>query len=110
MPSPFCILYVLGDVLDDRELRFVGTAKTIEGAWRRVKALAESDPGQYAIYNQRTGERVAIETGCGNAAKGILSASPPRANSWHRSFGKTLFSNRSRKALESCSKRPVAAS
>jgi hypothetical protein len=41
MRLPYCILGVLGDVLDDGELYFVEAAQTIDAAKARVKALAE---------------------------------------------------------------------
>jgi len=74
MRLPFCILSVLGDVLDDGELHFVEAAQTLEVAKRRIAALAEFWPGQYIIYNEQTGERVSVIVGtkakgltCGNA-------------------------------------------
>ncbi len=60
---PFCILNVLGDVLDDGELRFVASTQTLEAARRRIKALAKLRPGQYVIYDEQTGERVSITAG-----------------------------------------------
>ena len=60
MRHPFCILTVLGDVLDDGELQFVEAARTLEAARRRIKALAEVGPREYVIYNEQTGERVPI--------------------------------------------------
>ncbi len=60
MRLPFCILNVLGDVLDDGELRFVASAQTLEAARRRIKALAKLRPGQYIIYDEQTGERVSV--------------------------------------------------
>ena len=57
---PFCILTVVGDVLDDGELHFVETAQNFEAARRRVDALAEVWPRQYVIYNRETGERIFI--------------------------------------------------
>ena len=57
---PFCILAVVGDVLDDGELHFVETAQTFEAARRRIDALAKVWPRQYVIYNRETGERVFI--------------------------------------------------
>ena len=69
MRRPFCILSVLGDVLDEGELHFVGTAKTMTAARRRIKALGHSRPGEYVIYNQRTGERQSIEVGAGSAVE-----------------------------------------
>ena len=54
----FCILKVLGDVLDDGELHLVERAKTFEAARRRIKVLAEATPGQYVICNGETGERL----------------------------------------------------
>ncbi len=60
MRQPFCILNVLGDVLDDGELHFVAAAPTLEAARRRIKALAELRPGEYVIYNEQTGERMSV--------------------------------------------------
>jgi hypothetical protein len=57
---PFCILDVLGDVLDDGELHFVERAQTLAAARRRIEALADVHPGQYVIYNGETGERLLI--------------------------------------------------
>jgi hypothetical protein len=57
---PFCILDVLGDVLDDGELHLVERAQTLEAARRRIKTLAEVRPGQYVIYNGETGDRLLI--------------------------------------------------
>ena len=59
----FCILNVLGDVLDDGELHFVETAKTLKAARRRIEALAKVWPGQYVIYSEQTGERVSSTAG-----------------------------------------------
>ena len=60
MRLPFCILNVLGDVLDNGELHFVEAARTLGAARRRIKALAKSSPGQYVIYNGQTGERLPV--------------------------------------------------
>jgi len=60
MRRPFCILNVLGDVLDDGELQFVEAARTLKAAKRRIEALAKLSPGQYVIYNGQTGERLPI--------------------------------------------------
>ncbi len=57
---PYCILSVLGDVLDDGELHFVEAAQSLEAAKVRVQALAEVWPGEYVIYDEATGERVVI--------------------------------------------------
>ena len=59
----FCILAVVGDVLDGGELRFLETARSLEAAKKRVEALAELRPGQYVIYNEETGERMFIAAG-----------------------------------------------
>ena len=45
MRLPFCILDVLGDVLDDGELHFVEAAHTLEAARRRIEALSQLWPG-----------------------------------------------------------------
>ena len=63
MPLRFCIQDVLDDVLDDGELHFVETAKTLKAASRRIEPLAAVWPGQYVIYNEQTGERVSITAG-----------------------------------------------
>lgn len=63
MRLPFCILNVVGDVLDDGELRFVGAAQTLKAAKRRIEALTKLSPGQYVIYNGQTGERLSIIAG-----------------------------------------------
>ena len=60
MRQPFCILNVLGDMLDDGELHFVEAAQTLDAAKARVQALAELWPGEYVIYDAETGERVSI--------------------------------------------------
>ncbi len=59
----FCILNVLGDALDGGELHLVETAKTLKAARRRIEAPAKVWPGQYFIYNERTGERISITAG-----------------------------------------------
>ena len=58
MRLPYCILSVLGDVLDDGELHFVEAAQSIDAAKARVKAFAELWPGEYVIYDETTGERL----------------------------------------------------
>jgi len=63
MRSSFCILTVLGDLLDGGELLFVEAVQTLEAARQRIAALAELRPGQYIIYNEETGERVSIIAG-----------------------------------------------
>ncbi len=70
MRLPFCILNVLGDVLDDGELNFVEAAQSLDDARARVQALAELRPGEYVIYDEATGERMLI-----------TAASPPSAKS-----------------------------
>ena len=63
MRLPFCILNVLGDMLDDGELHFVEAAQTLDAAKARVLALSELWPGEYVIYDAATGERVSITAG-----------------------------------------------
>lgn len=63
MRSHYCVLTVLGDLLDGGELHFVEAVQTLEAARQRIEALAESKPGQYIIYNKETGERVSITAG-----------------------------------------------
>jgi hypothetical protein len=60
MRLPFCILNILGDVLDDGELYFVEAAQTLDAAKARVQSLSEVLPGEYVIYDEATGERVLI--------------------------------------------------
>lgn len=67
MRLPFCILNVLGDMLNDGELRFVEAARTLHDARARVQALAELRPGEYVIYDAATGERVSITAGKASA-------------------------------------------
>jgi len=50
---PFCILNVLGDVLDDGELNFVEAASSLDAAKARVQSLAESWPGDYVIMTRQ---------------------------------------------------------
>jgi len=61
MRLPYCILSVLGDVLDDGELHFVEAVQSIDAAKARVKALAELWPGEYVIYDKATGERLSTK-------------------------------------------------
>ena len=63
MRLPFCILNVLGDMLDDGELHFVGAAQSLDAARARVQALSEVWPGEYVIYDAATGGRVSITAG-----------------------------------------------
>lgn len=56
----FCILDVLGDVLDNGELHFVERAQTLEVARRRIETPAEVRPSQYVIYNAETRERSSL--------------------------------------------------
>lgn len=60
MRSQYCVLTVLGDLLDGGELHFVEALQTLEAARQRIEALAELKPGQYIIYNEDTGERFSI--------------------------------------------------
>jgi len=63
MRCSFCILIVLGDLLDDGELQFVEAVQTSEAAKQRIEALAALLPGQYVIYNKETGQRLFIAAG-----------------------------------------------
>ena len=63
MRQPFCILSVLGDVLDNGELQFIATARTLKAARRRVQALGKLSPGRYVIYNNQAGEWVSFSSG-----------------------------------------------
>jgi hypothetical protein len=68
MRQPYCILNVVGDVLDDGELYFVEAAQTLDAALARVQSLAEVCPGQYVIYDEATGERVLITPGASRSS------------------------------------------
>jgi hypothetical protein len=61
MRRRFCILMVLGDLLDDGELLFVEAVQTSEDARQRIEALAALLPGQYLIYNKETGQRISVD-------------------------------------------------
>lgn len=63
MRSHYCVLTLLGDLLDGGELHFVEAVQTLEAARQRIEALAELEPGQYIIYNKETGERVSVTAG-----------------------------------------------
>ena len=65
MRSPFCVLSVRGDLLDDGEVRFIEAVQTLEIAKQRIEALAESEPGKFVIYNEETGERLFVIAGVG---------------------------------------------
>ena len=60
MRLSFCILIVLGDVLDYGEVCFVEAAETLEDAKRRIEALATLLPGEYLIYDEETGARLSV--------------------------------------------------
>jgi hypothetical protein len=79
MRLPFCILNVLGDVLDDGELYFVEAAQTLDAARARVQSLAEAWPGEYVIYDEVTGERVLITAASPTSA----GACPSRMESFN---------------------------
>jgi len=85
MRLPFCILNVLGDVLDNGELHFVEAARTLGAARRRIKALAESQPGEYIIYDGQSGERVRIIAGA--KPRTLLLKSRFGKNSQHKACG-----------------------
>lgn len=75
MSLRFCILKVFGDALDEGEPYFLGATQTLEAARRGVEALAEFWPGQYIIYDERTGDRIAI---CTSAKANRTGACPSR--------------------------------
>jgi len=56
MRQVFCILKVLGDVLDGGELHLIETAQNLEVAKARVQVLMEFRPGEYVIYDGATGK------------------------------------------------------
>ena len=53
------------DIFKDKEgtLLWCGTAATLEEAKDRVRLLAESDPTDYMIFSQKTGNRIVIQAG-----------------------------------------------
>jgi hypothetical protein len=73
MALRFCILKEFGDTLDEGEPYFLGTTPTLEAARRGVEALAEFWPGRYIIYNEHTGDRIAI---CASAESNRTSTRP----------------------------------
>ena len=75
MRRSFCILMVLGDLLDDGELLFVEAVRTSEAARQRIEALAALLPGEYVIYNKQTGERLCITAGVENRF-GVFATRP----------------------------------
>ena len=75
MRQPFCILVVLGDLLDDGELCLLDTASTLADARTRIEELAERLPGEYVIYDRDTGQRVSVLAALAN---GTTIASPQR--------------------------------
>ena len=46
----------------DRDLHFVEALQTFDGARERVLELGQVWPGEYAIDNEETGERVFVST------------------------------------------------
>ena len=95
MRRPFCILNVLGDVLDDGELQFIEAAKTLKAATRRIRALEGSCPGEYVIYNQQTGESLSVEAG----AEAVVA-------SWLRQVGRDFLKQCRAKAKKGSPKEP----
>ena len=73
MRLPFCILNVLGDVLDDGELSFVEAAQSLDAAKARVQSLAEWWPGEYVIYDEATGERVLVTADSPASAESLFA-------------------------------------
>jgi hypothetical protein len=61
--QPFCILNLVGDVLDDGELYFVEAVQSLDAAKASAQSRAELLPGDFVIYNEATGERVSVTTG-----------------------------------------------
>ena len=53
MRSPFCILSVLGDLLDDGEVRFIEAVQTLEIARQRIEALAELERASSSFTMRR---------------------------------------------------------
>ena len=56
MGLPFCILKLRGE----GSPRFVEAAQTLDAAKKRVKALAESWPGEYVIFRKRPRGGIAL--------------------------------------------------
>jgi hypothetical protein len=73
MRLPFCILNVIGDVLEGGELYFVEAAQTLDAARARVQSLAELWPGEYVIYDEATGERVLITANSPASAESLFA-------------------------------------
>jgi hypothetical protein len=77
MALRFCILKEFGDTLDEGEPYLLGTTPTLEAARRGVEALAEFWPGRYIIYNERTGDRIAIRAYAESNRTPTRPLSPP---------------------------------
>jgi hypothetical protein len=73
MRLSFCILNVIGDVLEGGELYFVEAAQTLDAAKARVQSLAELWPGEYVIYDEATGERVLITADSPASAESLFA-------------------------------------
>jgi hypothetical protein len=78
MRQPFCILSVMGDMLDDGELQFVAAARSLKAARRRVQAIGKSSPGQYVIYNNQAGECVSFSSPVQSNSYGLRLSRPAR--------------------------------
>ena len=47
------------------ELRWLGAADTLEGAKVRIEERAQTSPGNFVIYNQKTAEAIRVISGNG---------------------------------------------
>ena len=56
---PFCIF----KLRSDRSLHFVEAVQALDDAKARVQTLGDLWPGEYAIHNEETGERISIIVG-----------------------------------------------
>ena len=63
---------------DRRGVLWVGVASDLESAKAHIQALGKSQPGEYLIMDQRTGDKIAVSTSdspkdiCSGLRKGDL--------------------------------------
>ena len=70
MRQPFCILVVLGDLLEDGELRLIETVVTVEDARSRVDVTSGSSTGSTTTTTPPTTKAATTTSQPGTTAKG----------------------------------------
>jgi len=60
-----CVVVVSFDIfkIEKEGPLWHGTANTLDEAKERIQLLAKTDPGEYLIFNARTGEHLTIRAG-----------------------------------------------